>query len=206
MWKGRSPQARVAQRRAQLVDAAVELLGTEGVAGLTMRAVCRVAELSPRYFYESFADRDALMLAAFDHTLDRLRGVVTLPLGGSSERDGLLGDAFDAAAGLVEADRRVGRVLFREPFADDRLRAHAIAAIPTFFITALGSPPHGVRLLATDDPSTLDLQLSALSGALISLFLDWTEGRFGDDRRAFAGYCTHIVLTVLDTPVASAHG
>lgn len=206
MWKGRSPQARVAERRAQLVEAAVELLGTEGVGGLTMRAVCRVAELSPRYFYESFADRDALMLEAFDQTLARMRAVVTAALSGSSTSSELLREAFDAAARLVAEDRRVGRILFREPFADDRLRPHATAAIPTFFITALSGLDERGRLLETGDPRKLDLQISALSGALISLFLDWTEGKFGDDRSTFADYCTHVVLTTPRSPITSARG
>ena len=56
---------RAAARRAALIEAGVELLGTEGAAGVTVRAVCRGARLTERYFYEAFPDggRDALLRA-----------------------------------------------------------------------------------------------------------------------------------------------
>jgi AcrR family transcriptional regulator len=34
---------------------------------LTVRAVCRQAGLTERYFYESFADRDEFVRAVYDH-------------------------------------------------------------------------------------------------------------------------------------------
>src|SRR5437588_11659488 len=57
---------RQAGRRARLIGAALELLGTEGWQATTVRAICARARLTPRYFYESFDDRDALLLALFD--------------------------------------------------------------------------------------------------------------------------------------------
>ena len=49
-----------------LVDAAFELLGTEGWDGTTIRGVCQSARLNPRYFYESFDGLESLFLAVFD--------------------------------------------------------------------------------------------------------------------------------------------
>lgn len=195
LWRGQSSVARAAERRAQLVTAAVDLLGREGARGLTMRAACRQAELSPRYFYESFADRDALLLAAFDDTLERMRVAVLAAFArGGDDR---LRAGVDAAARLVQSDARVGRILFREPFADDVLRAHAVARIPGFFLDAFAQLPGGSAALGRRRTAQQQLRISALSGALISLFLDWTEGRFGRNRRAFADYCTQVAVTLL---------
>ena len=58
-WAGLAPDDRRAERRTLLLDAAFELLGTEGWGGTTVRAVCQEARLNPRYFYESFEDLDA---------------------------------------------------------------------------------------------------------------------------------------------------
>ena len=56
LWQGQTPDARQADRRQRLVEAGIELVGTQGVAALTMRAACREAAVGPRYFYDVFAD------------------------------------------------------------------------------------------------------------------------------------------------------
>ena len=53
-WAGIPAEDRRADRRVRLLDAAFELLGTEGWSATTVRAVCQAAQLNPRYFYESF--------------------------------------------------------------------------------------------------------------------------------------------------------
>src|SRR5437764_954972 len=60
-----APQ-RAATRRMQLLDAGLELLRSDGWQVCTVRAICAQARLSPRYFYESFRDRDELLVALFD--------------------------------------------------------------------------------------------------------------------------------------------
>jgi AcrR family transcriptional regulator len=65
-WSGVPLEDRQAKRREELVDAGIELLGGEGGPALTVRAVCRRAGLTERYFYESFADRDEFVRAAYD--------------------------------------------------------------------------------------------------------------------------------------------
>ena len=37
-----------------LIEAALDVVGARGLAGLTMTAVCARARLTERYFYESF--------------------------------------------------------------------------------------------------------------------------------------------------------
>ena len=65
-WTGIPAEERRAERRRLLIDTAFDLLGTEGTAGTTVRAVCQAAQLNPRYFYESFEDLDALIVAVYD--------------------------------------------------------------------------------------------------------------------------------------------
>ncbi|HVS99802.1 MAG TPA: TetR/AcrR family transcriptional regulator [Solirubrobacterales bacterium] len=62
-WRGISPQRRVAERRERLLDAALEVFVARGFANSRVRDVCREAGLTERYLYESFADKEALLIA-----------------------------------------------------------------------------------------------------------------------------------------------
>jgi AcrR family transcriptional regulator len=61
LWGGTTLTERREARRTALLEAALDLIGEAGAAAVTMRAVCRRAGLTDRYFYESFSDRDDLL-------------------------------------------------------------------------------------------------------------------------------------------------
>ena len=65
-WSGVPLQDRQALRRDELIAAGVTLLGGASGPALTVRAVCREAGLTERYFYESFTDRDDFVRAVYD--------------------------------------------------------------------------------------------------------------------------------------------
>jgi AcrR family transcriptional regulator len=55
---------RAALRRARLIAAALEVYGDVGFRNATVRAICRRAQLTERYFYESFSSSEELLLEA----------------------------------------------------------------------------------------------------------------------------------------------
>ena len=76
-YRGRSAEERVAERRAALVGACLDIVAEQGPIGVTVEAVCLRAGLTKRYFYESFRDRDALLLVILDGFLSTLeRGIL----------------------------------------------------------------------------------------------------------------------------------
>ena len=66
VYGGQTAEQRHTERRKQLIEAALRIWSEEGWTAVTMRRVCSVARLTDRYFYESFADREALLAAAWD--------------------------------------------------------------------------------------------------------------------------------------------
>ena len=60
-------------RREALLEAGIELLGAVDRSASNVRAVCRAAGLTERYFYESFGDRDKFVRAVYDEVGDRAR-------------------------------------------------------------------------------------------------------------------------------------
>jgi AcrR family transcriptional regulator len=65
-YRGVSPDERRAQRRAKLLAAAIAVYGERGYRHATVKAVCEAAGLTERYFYESFENSEALLVASFN--------------------------------------------------------------------------------------------------------------------------------------------
>lgn len=198
-YRGHSPEARHADRRGRLVDAGVELVGTGGVAAMTMRAVCRHAQLSQKYFYESFLDTDDLLREVYRSTFQRARTAIDAAVAQTPDRAATTRAGVDAAARLVTDDPRVCRILLIEPVADLQLRAFVrdtiIAMLPPAIAQA--TAPAG-------DPATVKMHYATLFGAIISLFLEWTEGNLGDDRAAFVEHVTAVLHSSPLSALASA--
>lgn len=69
-YRGMSTEERRTQRRAQLIQAAIEVYGETGYRQATVKAVCAAAGLTERYFYESFVNSEELLLASFQSVTD----------------------------------------------------------------------------------------------------------------------------------------
>lgn len=185
-YRGRHAEARCADRRQRLVQAGIQLVGTQGVSAVSMRAVCREAQLSQKFFYESFTDTDQLLQAVYRTTLDQARNTIDDAAADCADLAARTRARVDAAARLAREDRRVCRILLMEPIADVRLR-HFVRDI-----TAKAFRP------TTEDPEAgprLRMQYATVFGALISLFIEWSEGNLGADRAAFVDYVTDMLLS-----------
>jgi AcrR family transcriptional regulator len=71
-YRGYSAEERQLARRARLIEAAIQVYGEVGYRNATVKAVCEAAELTERYFYESFESSEALLIAAFETVSHRL--------------------------------------------------------------------------------------------------------------------------------------
>jgi AcrR family transcriptional regulator len=69
-YGGRSAVERRAERRARLLDAGLELFGTEGYAASSIEKLCNNAGVSTRNFYEEFQSREDLLIALHDRIID----------------------------------------------------------------------------------------------------------------------------------------
>jgi AcrR family transcriptional regulator len=75
-YKGASAPERQAKRRKALIEASIRLYGEQGYRSVSNKAVCAAAGLTDRYFYESFSDSEALLLAGFETVTRWLIGAV----------------------------------------------------------------------------------------------------------------------------------
>ncbi len=69
-YGGRSLDERREARRQQLLETGLDCLHEEGLSGISVRTVCSRSRLTPRYFYENFANLDELLVALVDFVGD----------------------------------------------------------------------------------------------------------------------------------------
>jgi AcrR family transcriptional regulator len=78
-YGGISGEDRRAERRERFIEAGITAFGRDGFRGTTTRSVCAEAQLTQRYFYESFDDLEALFLAVAIRLGERVRAVLVAP-------------------------------------------------------------------------------------------------------------------------------
>lgn len=76
-YRGLSQDERRAERRSRLMAAAIAVYGERGYHQATVKAVCEQAGLTERYFYESFANSEALLIDSFNAVAYSVLGEIT---------------------------------------------------------------------------------------------------------------------------------
>ncbi|BDH56252.1 TetR/AcrR family transcriptional regulator [Tsukamurella sp. PLM1] len=120
VYAGADAPTRQAERLAKLEAAGLQLFATVGYQETTVAAVCELAKVSRRHFYEQFADREALLRHLYTQAQDRGRAAVADALAGGARGTGpeavraLVSAGVAAYIGTVLADPRTLRVAFVE--------------------------------------------------------------------------------------------
>lgn len=86
-YAGTSPEIRVNQRRQQFIEAGKQLFGTVGYHKTTLRLLCAEAKLTDRYFYESFANIEALLVVVYQELIDDMEKTVLVAVASSATAD-----------------------------------------------------------------------------------------------------------------------
>lgn len=121
-YGGQDAVDRVADRRSRLLAAGLELMGTRGTAGTTVRGVTEASGVALRYFYESFPDIEAFHIAVYDEVIEETarRSVTALadaPADAHSRTRAVLAEVVD----VILTDPRKGRILALESTASPAL-------------------------------------------------------------------------------------
>jgi AcrR family transcriptional regulator len=116
-YDGKTAAERVAERRARLVDAGIELFGEHGYAGTSIRSVLRQAGLRDRYFGESFADLDALLAAAYDQLIDEEVGACRAAIEATTGASEGARAMIDAISRSLDGNPGHARIKLREVFS-----------------------------------------------------------------------------------------
>jgi AcrR family transcriptional regulator len=203
-WVGLSPDERRGERRRLLLDAALELLGADGWSATTVRGVCQAARLNPRYFYESFADLDELVVALYDRLMAELGAEVASAMAGAGE-DGAaqLHAAVDCIVRFVDEDRRRARILYVEALGNEALNHRRIettyaivTAVEQFAADRVGPPPEGEQIGR--------IGAAVVVGGASELIMAWLDGRIDVPRDQLVDDATALFVAIGETAARRA--
>ena len=114
-YRGAAASERVHRRRTSLVDAAVEAFGTVGYRKASVESICSLAGVSKRYFYESFTDSEALLLASYERCADEIHTAMVDAVAAAGDD---LSEQVRAALGgyfrAIDADQKRARITLLE--------------------------------------------------------------------------------------------
>ncbi|MFX0577402.1 TetR/AcrR family transcriptional regulator [Nocardia nepalensis] len=196
-WRGTPPADRIAARREQLIEAAIELMATIGASDISMRGVCRQAGLTERYFYESFPSLDKLLTAALETVVlgaqERLlAALATAP----PEPQKLFRHAISAFTDYLLEDRRRGQIMFVESQAKRVLGDRGNELIELF------TTPIALTISLADGPQSMpdefenSLNSNAIFGAMAYMYRPWLDGTIGIPRERFDDHATSVLRNI----------
>ena len=149
------------------------MLGSEGWQATTVSRVCERARLTPRYFYESYADRDELLVAIFDGIIDDItREIVKAH---PADADSFLRATVAAFVDLVTHDPARARAAFVEAFGNEALMKRRFEQMH-WFAAQLADQARGKRRLGRHQQRRLHTACLVASGGLIEMIVAWLAG------------------------------
>ena len=179
-YRGISLQKRQDERRDKLIEAGLTVIGTQGYNAATVRIICAEAGLTERYFYESFANREALLVAVYEQCIEQLTRAI---LAAVQDIDPPAPDTMSQAGlqaffEVLQKDHRIGRVLFIEVLGisqgvDDLYRRSTFSF--TQLVLQISKPLYpGGRIPVRDE----ELLATGLVGVIIMIATRWILGGY----------------------------
>lgn len=172
-YAGQSESERIRERREKFLDAGLEIFGTVGLRGAKVRALCKEAGLTERYFYESFANVEALFIAVSEWQNSKIFEFFASEL---PQLPGDLEDRIRAALNLyfdLMRNERLARVrLVESMVGSEKIRERHIAEIRQFGKIA-------AQFIRIDNPGLaisdelLETMGMAINGAINTLVTQW---------------------------------
>ncbi len=176
LYQGVPLERRRALRREALIRAAIAVYGERGYRAATVKSVCAAAGLTERYFYESFANSESLLVASYETVIDAMLGEMR------ATADRAPADARAAAVlrsyyAMLRREPKAARVFLVEIAgvspAVDRVSGAALKAFGLLLDGAING--------AEVPPASPTLLRAGVTGGVIHVALRWIAGGYAED-------------------------
>jgi AcrR family transcriptional regulator len=195
-YGGISAADRRAERRRKLLAAGRQIWGESGITEVTVRGVCNAAGLIPRYFYEQFPNRDALLFAVSDDVRDELLDAMVLAgVGDPGTLRDKLRSALTAFLDIIAADPHVHRIATGDVSSVAGLAQHRTHILDMITDLVVQYSPD---VLAGFRPNPADLRRGAvfMVGGVNQIIEAWLEDP-RETTHELAGICADLCVAVV---------
>ena len=184
----------MAERRARLMEAGLELLGTVGLHGTTVRGVIEQAKLTPRYFYESFTDLDTLITEIYDAVVAEMRDASVAALQDApKDTRSRVHAVITAIVGQFGDDPRKGKLVLAEAMATPALMRRRLDTSEMFTDLMSG------RAVGHEVSPALLLAARFIVGGFAEALTAWLQGDLEATREELVDGCTTLFMANLAT-------
>jgi AcrR family transcriptional regulator len=199
-YAGESQVERVARRRLRFLDAGLQVFGTTGYRTATVRQLCRQAELTDRYFYESFENTEDLLVAVYEREFEHLQQAVLAALAHEAAlREPML--AVERALNAVfemASEPRVARVCWLEVLGvSARVNGVYTRNIERFAALVVAFARQQFNTDAIDEAESRMLGI-AMIGAVSQPVTHWLLGGYREDRATMVAATSRVFRGVIE--------
>lgn len=178
-YGGVLPEERQRLRRAKLIEGAVEVFGTKGFHSATVREVCVAAQLTERYFYESFKTLPQLFMATYGELRDQLMARTLAVLKDAEPTPlGMLEPAIRVFLEFIRDDPRRGRIMLVDSLGVNDEVAALSGATARDYSNMMRQHLHLLVPKARLDEVNLDLLADGMIGLNVLLAARWMQDGF----------------------------
>lgn len=187
-YQGASAQARIQQRRQQLIMIGFDAMASEEWKSMSINQLCKLAGLNKRYFYESFSSLEDVATAVTEDLSSKVIYIAfTKAAEGTQSKLTSLQLSQVVMKAVVEYltdDPRRARVLFGEVSDNPLAKAHRRRIIQNL-ATAVSSYGHQHYEAGSQTDPIASLVSSMLVGGTIEAILNWLDGGIEMTREQF---------------------
>lgn len=202
IYGGENLEERRARRRQQFLDAGLQVFGTLGYRAATVRTLCKQAELTDRYFYESFDTTEDLLMGVYRRECDVLESCVIQALASAGE-GGELMSAIEAGLDAVfthVSDPRVARVIWIEVMGvSPRVDKMYNDTMDGFGNLVMTVARQRYKNLGTDDQDEIRMVGLALAGAVSQCVLHWLLGGYRESKASMVSATSRVFRGLMST-------
>lgn len=198
-YSGLSAQQRDDERRARLLAAGLELIGTLGYAAVSVERLCTASKVSSRHFYQLYENKEEAFLDLYDSITAKALESATASLAATAGEPMAtrIPQAFLAYIGPMVEDLRAARIAFVEimgasPAIEKRRLSYRELLVE--LVVAEGSAAVERGEIADRDFRFATL---ALSGSANAIVYDWALREDREDSSVLEAKLTELALTLL---------
>ncbi|MGJ8669955.1 MAG: TetR/AcrR family transcriptional regulator [Oceanococcus sp.] len=178
-YAGKAAVTRQRERKAKLMAAGIELIGTEGFSATSINAVCAHAGLTKRYFYEAFSSSEEMLIQAYRTVAaDMLKSISSQTAPHLNDSRKLVRVGIRATFDYVAAEPIKARLMFVEAQSVRGQLGKVYVESMNGFVALLLSLTK--PFLAADAATDAELRVMArgIIGALMHLCQGWIASSF----------------------------